>query len=194
MNDRIQRSRLHESLLNEGFQRWNGTQPGGRVANNRLALDYETLQDHNLSLFGRVISELCKLTQAYTPEFVAGVQKSEVGYVTRVAAELDIDPVRLVQKNTHGTISLSYATELDEYTAGESSPRGVLIEDVVYDRHTTRAALELDGIGPKIIAAVAIFDRSLPNENLDLGVPAPSLAAEPIPTMLGRSKLWQFAK
>lgn len=194
MNGRIQRSRLHEGLLNEGFQRWNGTYAGGVLANNRLALDYDTLQNHNLSLFGRVISELCKVTQAYTPEFVAGVQKGESGYVTRVAAELDIQPVLLVHKNIHGAINLSYATELDEYIAGESAPRGVLIEDVVYDRRTTRAALELGDLGSKIIAAVAIFDRSLPNENLQVGVPVRSLATEPIPTMLGRSKLWQFAK
>lgn len=194
MNGRAQRSRLHESLLNEGFQRWNGTYTGGRLANNRLVLDYDSLQHHNLSLFGRVIKELCKLTEAYTPEFVAGVQRGETGYVSRVAAELDIQPVRLAQKNIHGTLHISYASELDEYTASELAPRGVLIEDVVYDRRGTRAALEFDDLGPKIIAAVSIFDRSPPSESQNFDIPINSLVTEPIPAMLGRSKLWQFAK
>lgn len=193
MNNRIQRTRLHEGLLREGFQRWDGRHAGGRPANNKLMLDYDSLHDSNLALFRRVIAGLCKLTEAYNPEFVTGVPNGATGYATRVAAELGIQTVTLKKRTFNNEKQLSYASDLDEYTAAELA-RGVILEDVINSRSSAKVVQEFDGLAPKMVAVVAIFDRGIPSERMDLGIPVSSMASEPIPANLKRSELWQFAK
>ncbi len=183
------RKSLHRALLWEGFELVDTQFAGGQSANNKLLLDYDKVKQ-NKRLYSWVLGGLCNVIEPYKPDFVAGMPNGATGYAEAVGTRLGIEVVRLAK--VEKTKQIVFASEEDRETA-ELGEHGVAVEDVMNRRTTLKKGIDL--LGDKVFLAVGIFDRGMPGECLDLGVPIESLAQEPIPAMLPRRhELRRFAR
>lgn len=182
---------LGDQLLEAGFRRYDGVFAGGQQANNKTELDYETLLRHP-QLLNQVVELICEKAEPYKPDFFAGVPDGATGLAERVAQETGAYFVRLKRPSK---TEMSYATTADRDRVG-CLQGGILLEDVLNRRTNTKRALDIEGLGPKILAVIGILDRSIPEpeDRKTIGKPVHSLVRRPIaPILPDDDELWRFA-
>lgn len=186
---------LKQELLSVGFERDITVFADSQIANNKLNLDYETLSAYP-QILGSVVEQLADKAATFEPEFVAGVPHGATGLAQLVASELsdrqdkDIFQVRLT-KDKNNVIGYEKAAD---HMIVSCLERGVFIEDVLNRGGSTKRALRLKDMAPRILGVIAVFDRGLISERNALGLEVHSLVQEPIPPQLEpNSPLWDYA-
>jgi hypothetical protein len=191
----MSQDQLRERLLDVGFGSYEGSFADGQSANNKLELDYAMLSKHP-ELCNEVVTRLTDLAEIFNPQFIMGVPDGATGFAAAVAARIRLqrkiyNPV-LTKDGT--TQAIDYRGSMDRSLVMALST-GVLIEDVLNRRSTTERVLRISGLAPKITTVIGIFDRSLPEERIDVGKPVYRLAAQEIPAVLtADSELWNRLK
>ena len=178
-------SDLEHRLLEVGFT-WQPEKTidfaGGAKANNKLKLGSEEVLQANPVLHDWIVADLTKLALPYEPDFVVGVPEGASGYANAVSGRLsreldkDIYSVKLTKLPDRTVV---FANEVEENTASMLT-RGILIEDVINTRSSTKKALDLGSFATQVVAVAAIFDRGIEGKKHDVGRPVLSLVDRPI--------------
>lgn len=180
---------MRERILAACFERYEGTFANGEKANNKL--DGEKIRFNHV-LRPMVVRRIGKMVLAHNPDFVVAVPSGANWLAKDIAETYDIGLVRLM-KNPKNRQKLMFRTHAERAEL-EKYEKGVLIEDVINRFTNTRKVLALPGMFDRIIAEVAVWDRGLPEQRTEPGIPYEALIVEPIPAMLPvDSELWSFA-
>lgn len=178
-----------EELLEVGFMRYEGVFADGQPANNKLDLGYPNLAPHT-ALFRKIVLGLCEVAEQYKPEFTVGNPDGATGIAGAVALEMDLYCVHLVKRAGN----IEYSMLFDEDAVNQLGS-GLIVEDVLNRRSTTKKVLGLPQLAPKISAVIGIFDRGIMGENVELDKKVHALVTQPIEQLLPEdSPLWRYAK
>lgn len=184
---------LQERLLDIGLEHYDGFFADDQPANNKLDLGYERVSQHS-EVCDEVLYRMYHIARKhrYNPDFIVGVPNGAIGYAARLAAMLEVDYNPHLRKDPN-TKKLYYANDIDKDSVSRLQ-RGILVEDVLNRRSSTRRALRLPGLGPKTTAVIAVFDRGIPEERYAIDKPVHAVVARPIPAELPQiHALWQHA-
>jgi len=184
---------LYPQLMQHGFSRFAGTFADGQAADNKLELDHRSLSQ-NQNLLTTVVANICELAEPYHPDFVIGVPNGATNLAVAVAKNMRQEVYSPHLAKDDATKLIDYKTEADRDMIAFLG-RGILIEDVLNRRRTTRKVLQLAELGPKICAVIGVFDRSVPAERLPVDKPTHALVHQKIPATIGNknSRFWRYA-
>lgn len=184
----MSQTQLEGALLKIGFGRADTVFASGLRANNKLNLDYDTLSPHP-AIYSQVLAQLVVMSEVYVPDFVVGVPSGATRIARDVAGKLRVQNPQL-KKSTRG---IDFATRANRQMMPDLK-RGILIEDVINTRGTINQTLQIESLGPKIVAVLGIFDRGPEDFRQGVEAPVSSIVEHPIPIMVAaNSELWQFA-
>ncbi len=180
---------LGEQLLQIGFRDFEGEFADGQEANNRVELDSAVLAQHPL-IRDVVVSGLADLAEQYRPsfnqpQFIVGVPDGATDLAGWVAYELSTKYDREIyvaqlEKTEDGFF---FKTPVDEDTVNKCTS-GLIVEDTLNRRSSTRKVLWLPGMHGKILAVLAELDRGVEGDYEELDIPVHPLAKIAIPAML----------
>ncbi len=185
---------IGQDLFGLGFDRWDGEFANGESANNKLSIDHYVLKK-DPELYRRVVRRMCELAEPYRPTFFIGVPNGATGIAATVAQEYGahlLNPTPKLEKDDNTKV-MSYA-DWDSSRIVRSCGTGIIIDDVFRTGSSIEKALALPHMAGKIMAGICVFDRSVPDNRLELPIQIHAVAQEPIPIMLSEdSALWRFA-
>lgn len=180
------RTRICGELLDLGFDRFNDSFANGERANNKLSIDHDRLKWHD-GIYKRVLQRMCEIAddQRPRPTFFIGVPNGATGIAVAVSqmygAHL-LNPTPELVKDDETKV-MSYA-DRDSSRVVRSCGKGIIIDDVFRTGSSIEKALALPYMAGQIVAGICVFDRSVPDNCLELPIDIHSVAQEPIPLML----------
>jgi orotate phosphoribosyltransferase len=184
---------LRTRLLKAGLVFGEFSFSGGQKANHKLELDYDHIKQDS-QLYLEVIDRLAELAEPWQPDFVVGVPNgaTRIGLSVGLNLKTVSHCVQLRKDDGH----FSYSTLAVDAENARRGSRGVIVEDVVNRRTNTLKVLNMNGLGEKIVGAVAIWDRAIDNDPLRQSLPIElkSIVTEPVPSMLPDGhEFWGYA-
>jgi hypothetical protein len=183
---------LRERLLKAGIGHYNKRFVSGVEANNKLDLDFETINRFP-ELRTDVLNGLGKLAVVHAPDLIVPIPNGANGYGSKVARALGID-FMILGKNP---VTKDIFYNIGDLAALMKYRRIVLVEDVPNALTTTNTVLAMRGMAERVVGVIGIWDRGDPAIRLPLpgGVAVSSIVQEYIPAQLGPdSPLWDYAE